>query len=83
MTDDQILNCDMDEFSKTKDESLDLPNREAADPLQDSEDSNDDDDFECDIERYVPFEEKLTLADNLKTCSRECLTEIIKLIQEI
>ena len=45
-----------------------------------------DDDFECDIERYVPFNDKLTLAEKLRVCHqeypRECLTDIMKRIAE-
>ena len=51
------------------------------------DDDDDEDDFECDIERYVPFEEKLEFAERLKSCnhdfSKECLTEIIKTIQDV
>jgi hypothetical protein len=47
------------------------------------EGSEDDDDFECDIEKYVPFEEKLEFAERLKTSKREVITQIIKLLTEI
>ena len=50
---------------------------------KDDDDDDDDDDFECDIERYVPFEEKIELAEKLKTCSKECLTQIIKIVTEM
>lgn len=44
---------------------------------------DDDDDFECDIEKFVPFEDKLLFAEKLKSVSRECLTELTKLLIEI
>lgn len=57
----------------------------SGDPNDDDDD--DDDDFECDIERYVTFQEKLEFAERLKSCSqdysKECLTEIIKTIQDV
>jgi len=89
MTDEEILHCDVDEFAAlTKDDSNELSpdNRASIEPEkqgEDSEDEDEDEDFECDIERYVPFEDKLEFAELLKTCSRECLTEVIKLVQEL
>jgi hypothetical protein len=74
--DDECANCGLIECSCAK---------QGGD--NDNEDDDDDeDDFECDIERYVPFEEKLEFAEKLKSCSqelsKECLTEIIKTIQD-
>jgi hypothetical protein len=81
MTDEEILNCDIEEFEKkTKgDDSQITPEIGEEDESED----DDDDDFECDIERYVPFDDKLDFADKLKTCGRECLTEIMKIVIEL
>lgn len=47
------------------------------------EDDDDDDDFEQELEKYVPFTEKVKFAESIKICSKECLTEITKhLIEE-
>ena len=47
------------------------------------EDDDEDDDFECDIERYVPFSQKISFAEKIKHCSRDGLTQIMKIIAEI
>ena len=44
---------------------------------------DDDDDFECDIEKYVPYQEKVLFAEKLKYMNKECLTEITKLVIDI
>lgn len=60
---------------------------EASDGENESdEQEDDDDDFEYDIERYVPFDDKMALAEKLKVADKmypkECLTEIIKRIMD-
>lgn len=84
MTDEEILNCDIEDFErKTKPDDSSAMLRSEFNGLEEEEDEDeDDDDFECDIERYVPFDDKLDFAEKLKSCGRECLTEIVKLVIE-
>jgi hypothetical protein len=53
--------------------------------VEESADEDDEgtDDFECDIEKYVTFDDKLAFADRLKGSKREITTHIIKLLTEI
>ena len=43
-------------------------------------DDEEDDDFEVDRDKYVGFEKKLKFSEQLKHCSKECLTNVTKLI---
>ena len=52
-------------------------------PDEDDDEDDDDDDFECDIERYVKFDDKIDFAEKLKTISKDGLTEIVKIVQEL
>ena len=83
MSDSQFLNDDVNPFP----ESERAPNEGSkGDPDaidQDENEEDDDDDFECDIEKYVPFDQKINFSEQLKSCSKECLTEITKLILDL
>mmetsp|Transcript_2130 Transcript_2130/g.3757 ORF Transcript_2130/g.3757 Transcript_2130/m.3757 type:complete len:115 (+) Transcript_2130:20-364(+) len=46
-------------------------------------DEEEDDDFECDIEKYVPYEDKISFTEKLKISGTDCLTQITKLLLEI
>ena len=64
------------------------PTKPAAEMGEDQESSgsgedDDDDDFECDIERYIPFDEKMEFTDKMKHCSKEGLSKVVAIIQEI
>lgn len=94
LTDEQILGVDEEEFrDKLNDElnsqgqhgmprgSTELDGNFDRDEEFD-DDEDDDDDFEQEMEKYVPFAEKLRLAEQIKSCSKECLTEVVKHLLE-
>lgn len=108
MSDEQILNLDVEELTAGGETTVNLPTvatSEHQEPLEqtgpaedptkptvekaeDAESSgsgedDDDDDFECDIERYVPFDEKIEFAEKMKQCSKEGLSKVVAIIQEI
>jgi hypothetical protein len=81
MSDDQIFNNEeLIQEAKTPEAAVDEP--EPDTPEEDDED-DDDEDFECDIERYVKFDDKIDFAEKLKQVSKEGLTQIVKIVQEM
>ena len=78
MTDSQFLDENFNPLSPNEGSKGDP---DAVEQEENEDDSNDD--FECDIDKYVPFEQKISFSEQLKTCSKECLTEITKLILEL
>lgn len=91
LTDEQILGVDQEEFRDKLNDELNsqsgMPRGSTEldgnyDRDEEFEDDDDDDDFEQEMEKYVPFAEKLRLAENIKTCSKECLTEVVKHLLE-
>lgn len=81
LSDDQIYNDEeLIQEIVTTDGVGDEPDPESPD--EDDED-DDDEDFECDIERYVKFEDKIDFAEKLKQVSKEALTQIVKIVQEL
>ena len=64
--------------SQDETNNFDFENQVAADYY----DEDEDDEFECDTDKYVLFEDKLAFSERLKNCSRECLTDVTKLIIE-
>lgn len=83
MADQQILNQDIDEFEQMTKPKEESEHSQAQQTTKQDDDSDQSDDFECDIEKYVPFADKINLAELLKTCSKEALTEVVKLMQEL
>eukprot|EP00349_Pseudokeronopsis_sp_Brazil_P002045 CAMPEP_0202962554 /NCGR_PEP_ID=MMETSP1396-20130829/6669_1 /ASSEMBLY_ACC=CAM_ASM_000872 /TAXON_ID= /ORGANISM="Pseudokeronopsis sp., Strain Brazil" /LENGTH=143 /DNA_ID=CAMNT_0049683235 /DNA_START=299 /DNA_END=726 /DNA_ORIENTATION=- len=75
----------LEEGSKRKGEGFDSSEEEEKkeDEKEEDEDGEDDEeDFGFDPERYVPFNEKVQLADAMKKITKEGLTEIVNYLKE-
>lgn len=82
LSDDAIFNNDELLQDIVTADNVPGDDQDAESPDEDDED-DDDDDFECDIERYVKFDDKIDFAEKLKTVSKEGLTQIVKIVQEL
>lgn len=80
MSDDQIFNND-ELMQETK--TVDAADEPEPDTPEEDDEDDDDEDFECDIERYVKFEDKIDFSEKLKQVSKEGLTQIVKIVQEL
>ena len=83
-TDDQIFNGNISEMlGDSKDGEQDNEETNGTEDGAEEDDDDDDSYFECDIERYVSFEDKLEFAERLKGSTKEQITQIIKLMGEL
>ena len=62
-----VVHRDPTEVADDDEEDCAYSSKHGGDP--DEEDEDDEDDDDGDIERYVPFEDKLEFAEKLKSCS--------------